>query len=148
MHEINGEQAFPIYKFTAKWMEGKEENGTSKYVMFKEELSDKGQRRELKSYLKTFQSTPNGLEGKIEFVEYETWCLLWFQHQRFDLNETDEMLLKSFENYVARQIKAGKRDQLMGADDRFRWRSGSKTYESIPCRCVHCKMAGMVRIAH
>lgn len=36
----------------------------------------------------------------------------------------------------------------MGAEDEYRWRSGSEEYHDIPCRCQYCKKDGKLRIAH
>lgn len=155
---INEEQAFPIYKIIAKWTEKNSEelpfeNSTEQLFMTKKRLSNRAQKLKVKQFCEKVHEKKNdkkieNLTCTIAFLGYETWVITWFQHQRFDLNETDEDVLKSFRNFIKRQIAGGKKDHLMGADEEFRWHSGSLDYEGIPCRCSHCKEAGFVRIAH
>lgn len=156
MQEIAGEKAFPIYKYSAEWIENDAtgatfKNGTQKYVMLKEVLGDNDSKlleNQYTNFLMKDGINRRDFKVTLKFVEFETWLITWFQHQRFDLDEKDVDLVRSFENYVQRQIKAGKLDQLMGADERHRWHSGSKVYKHLPCRCEHCKAEGVVRIAH
>lgn len=96
---------------------------------------------------------------KIESVRHETWNLTWFQHETFDIGQTDAEALASFERYVRRyedmqDFYPGEMPEgylcLMGAEDRWRWRaiSDPDEYAPAPCRCEHCKKQGKIRIAH
>lgn len=95
------------------------------------------------------------LEAK--FKEHNTFICTWFGHETFDDGQSDEEFLQSFEEFVRKyehqqEIRYDTSDPdyhcLMGAEDRWRWRSGNEEYEGIPCRCEGCKKAGMLRIAH
>jgi len=88
------------------------------------------------------------------FDRYETWCMSWFSHWTFDAGQTDAEVLTSFQRYVYRAEREGQKrvDILMGAEDRWRWH-GTKTGSpdektDPPCRCIHCKRAGVIRIGH
>lgn len=95
-----------------------------------------------------------------KYKEHESWSLTWFAHETFDIGQSDEEVLQSFEKFVSRkttlndisQFKEGKDVYcLMGAEDRWRWsaRGGEGVNQDIPpCRCVHCKSNGMIRIVH
>ena len=91
----------------------------------------------------------------------ETWCLSWFEHWTFDVGQSDEEALASFQRYVDRYRDTqdywpgdppeGYRC-LMGAEDRWRWcgtYDGSPSEKTDPpCRCEHCKAQGVIRIGH
>ena len=141
-------------------------------MMFKEELSPK----ELELFF-TEKILPQIIEKhkalnicdishKIRLVEYEVWVCEWFSHMTFDIGLSDTEVLASFERFVDRtldknrklQIKTGDEfagKSLMGADDRWRWYAnnpdGSRNETQDippPCRCVHCKNHGVIRINH
>ncbi len=94
--------------------------------------------------------------------KYETWCLTRFQHWTFDDGLSDQEYLASFERYVRRyeymqDFFPGDMPKnyvsLMGAEDRWRWHGAGETgaqdeRTDPPCRCVHCKKGGVVRIGH
>lgn len=109
-------------------------------------------------------STPI-LEGKQ--VLTETWCGTWFSHWTFDQGQSDEEARESFWQYVNRMEiynrqhgkmvgEPGKQYPqepfcLMGAEDRWRWHSETddgERVDQVPCRCKHCKKAGVLRIGH
>lgn len=89
----------------------------------------------------------------------ESWVLEWFQHKTFDVGQSDEEALASFERFVRRyehmqevhpgHIPHGYRC-LMGAEDRWRWSGGPGPDDRTapPCRCEHCKEQGVLRIGH
>jgi hypothetical protein len=91
---------------------------------------------------------PNQSDVEIEIGEfkYGTWILDWFSHLTFDLGRSDEELIASFSRYVAAAQREGV--ELMGADDRWRWKGNAKQDTPPPCRCEHCVKAGIVRIDH
>ena len=105
---------------------------------------------------------PGRLRITISGPEYESWCLDWFQHRTFDTGLSDEEYLASFERYVRRyeymqDFWLGDMPEnfrsLMGAEDRWRWKGAGETGAqddrgAPPCRCVHCKEQGVVRIGH
>lgn len=175
------EQYYPIYSFTAKWSELKNKqrdylpfrqeglsedrvwNSTSWSKMYKEDQSNGVLDKEIQNWWAAYSSKEDIkllqvelLYLKVEIKEYESWNLTWFCHETFDLGQSDEDILKSFENFVERKqcindisiLETGfEKYPLMGAEDRWRWR-GETDQHDPPCRCVHCKEQGMVRIRH
>jgi hypothetical protein len=99
----------------------------------------------------------------------EEWCCGWFSHWTFDTGQSDLEALASFAAYVHR-IEDYNREHgeyvngyfreavcLMGAGDRWRWTAratgtsivgSGETTGAPPCRCEHCKAAGILRIDH
>jgi len=178
--EIEGEKAYPIYRISARWIqdgerdhnfewqyeglpEGRIRNSTSFYKMWKIRRSRKQLDEFVKKWFNGFLKhkkdikNPELIELKIEFKEYETWLLTWFQHQTFDTGQTDQEALWSFERFVMRKEKLiyEKGEEaycLMGAEDRWRWHGtvdgDPKNSTDPPCRCKHCKKQGLIRIAH
>lgn len=178
------EQKFPIYFFSARWSEdgtwdpeypkwheglpeGRVWNGTGFHKMFREEQTQEQLDLYVKDwwekYLKLEHRTPiinpELVSLKAEYAEHETWCLTWFQHETFDIGQTDEEALQSFEEYIRRiEEKNATKDEmhkipLMGAEDKWRWHGANSEGESdedspAPCRCKYCKEQGVIRIAH
>lgn len=165
------EKKFPIYRFTFKWNQKEKDssgedsrkgNGTSFTKMFRNRQTDE----ELNNYRNSwwnyyFAAEENmGLDLQIdsmetEYVGEETWHLTWFTHETFDLGQSDEEVLESFEKFVQSKEELNRRSHgrygdgeycLMGAEDRWRWR-GSED-KPAPCRCEHCKEQGVIRISH
>ena len=180
-HQIDGETSFPIYKFDFRWIEdgiqdpkypnwyeglseGRIYNSTGFSKMFKEDKTqgwlDEYAINWWNEYLKKNDSIKNPQLLKIEakFYEYETWILTWFQHETFDMGQTDEEAIKSFENFVDRKVSLIRNQGedaycLMGAEDRYRWSGSEPSGESDdrsdpPCRCKFCKEQGLLRIGH
>lgn len=105
----------------------------------------------------------------ITHVRDDVWCPSWFSHWAFDVGQTDAEALRSFQEYVDR-IEDYNREHsedmgtywidavpLMGAEDRGRWTARATGTSIIghgdetgppPCRCEHCKAAGILRIDH
>ncbi len=168
---------YPIYQFSARWTQkrvtpedyddthglppGRLWNSTSWSRMFREDQDRKQLDIILLDWWGKYEK--NGEECELfslhaEFERRETWCLTWFCHETFDVGQTDEEAVASFRRYVRRMMREPgfenferegvKGFTLMSAEDEWRWRSGSDEYEGIPCRCEHCKAAGMLRIAH
>lgn len=169
---IDGEKAYPIYRFSIKWIQDENtDNGTSLSLLKLEEMSD----FEIISYIDHFWETYSSNEkfnGKnprdMSFtyeLYFETWNLTHFSHETFDVGQSDENVLASFEKYVRRHesyqefisFKRKSSDTsnvticLMGAEDRYRWRGADnekgETTEA-PCRCQNCKDAKLIRINH
>jgi hypothetical protein len=187
---IDGERAYPIYLFSVRWSqdgkwnpeypnehkgltEGRIWNSTAFYKMYKIERSQKQLNKFIKKwwdeYLKTKENTekfpiknPGNVELKAKFRGYETWLLTWFQHETFDIGQSNEEALKSFEKFVERKEILNEKSQweknedaycLMGAEDRWRWHGAEpdgerETRSAPPCRCKHCKKQGLIRIGH
>lgn len=168
---------YPIYSFSAKWSqdgeqdpnryeglrEGRIWNSTGFTKMFREEQTqeqiDTFVNEWWTKYLESKNNISNVENLKLEakYKEHESFVYVWFSHETFDDGQTDEEFLKEFGEFVRRyehqqDCEPGNYPEnyhcLMGAEDRWRWHSGSKEYTSIPCRCNHCKEAGMLRIAH
>ena len=167
------EKTYPIYSFSAKWSEkgdtekykdypnwtvglpeGRIWNSSDFTKMFKEDQSQESLDAYLKDwwdkYILLDKNKDNELELlylKVEFKERESWNLTWFSHETFDIGQTDEEVLDSFEQFVSRRNS----DQLMGAEDRWLW-SGAPDKDGnatpAPCRCEHCKAQGLIRINH
>lgn len=103
---------------------------------------------------------------EIKLDHEESWCGTWFTHWTWDVGQTDQEALNSFQAYVDRvQVYNEKwrwenniHDQdldkicLMGAEDRWRWRSLETDHNGdskpAPCRCEKCKEHGVIRILH
>lgn len=169
------EKTFPIYSCTLRWSQDGEHNPEYPEMhvglpagrvwkdyyfnkMFKEDQTAEQLQDCLQevweNYLKKENPpTPWITKSEWKFVERETWMLTWFQHETFDMGQTDEEALESFAEYVDRKQdtnwKLGRdRDSgLMGAEDRWRWK-GFEDGSDPPCRCVHCKAQGLLRIGH
>lgn len=103
---------------------------------------------------------PADLRINVSYMRSEVWCLTWFSHFTYDLGQSDEEVLNSFSEFVYRmQVNEPYREPcadsrsigyvLMGAEDRWRWSGDPKQERSPPpCRCEHCKAAGVIRIGH
>lgn len=94
----------------------------------------------------------------VKLAQVSEWWCTWFQHECLDVGQDDADAVASFGRYV-RWVRSLPRRRLgsgleldaiclMGAEDRWRWRSGSDDYEGVPCRCAACKSQGVLRIAH
>jgi|GEM_PF-2101125 hypothetical protein len=182
------EQKFPIYFFSARWSEdgvqdpkypkwyeglpeGRVWNSTGFHKMFREEQTQEQLDAFVQDWWKRFLVSKNEEDSrfkiinpelqylKAEYKKHDTWVLTWFQHETFDIGQTDEEALQSFEDYVSRieDENRGKPEMegipLMGAEDRWRWRgadeNGNYSEDApAPCRCKYCKEQGVLRIAH
>ncbi len=167
---------YPIYNFSLKWSENGEQrtdypkwheglvegriwNSTSYRKMFKEEKTQgwldsfiMDRWNKLISSDKYWDKDVKLLYLKAEFFEKESWVISWFQHETFDIGQTDKEALESFQDFVWRR-EDDESYCLMGAEDRWRWHGaepdGEPTYHSpAPCRCKFCKKDGLIRIAH
>lgn len=192
-HLINGERAYPIYRFTAKWSQdgvqdpqypnwhkglpvGRVWDSSSWFQMYKEEQPQELLDAEIKEWFEEYKikkgnmgihgerqiNNPADVELRVEFVEYETWVGTHFQHQTFDIGQSDGEALASFERFVQRKevLNRNYRGEygegaycLMGAQDRWRWHGAEpsgepKDHSNPPCRCPGCKKLGLIRIAH
>ena len=151
-----------------RWIEGlpagRMRNATGWNKMYREVRPYGDIEAEIQTWWETYSQTlPNPAELVVEVVfdRWEVWCLTWFSHWTFDVGLDDNAVLRSFDKYVMRMQAANLRASgyddkpfcLMGAEDRYRW-SGSgddgnpRENTPPPCRCVHCKKQGVVRIGH
>ena len=182
------EQKFPIYFFGARWSEdgvqdpkypkwyeglpeGRVWNSTGFHKMFREEQTQEQLDAFVQDWWKRFLVSKNEEDSrskiinpelqylKAEYKKHDTWVLTWFQHETFDIGQTDEEALQSFEDYVSRieDENRGKPEMegipLMGAEDRWRWRGADENGNYMedapaPCRCKYFKEQGVLRIAH
>ena len=157
------EKKFPIYKFKADWdLEDGTRDGTSWWFMFKQdptedELNEVLEKHRLARVLKqeNLNKSISNYISSYEFVEYESWCLHWFNHYTYNLFETDEEVEKSFYNFIDRKYYQNKVNDhykterkegnnnpfycFMGAEDHWRWKI---------CRCEHCQKLGKITIDH
>lgn len=150
---------YPIYTFTAKWSQYKKGandsdlppnriwNSTLFSMLYKEEQTQE----ELILYLNDWWNKYifkkelgqiDDVQLNVKYKEHETWVLTWFTHETFDVGQSDKEVLESFERFVLRKNS----NELMGADEKWRWRGDSDN--PPPCRCSECKKQGMVRIIH
>jgi hypothetical protein len=179
---------YPIYKFRVRWSEISKDksfdeypnwkiglsndriwNSTSWTKMYKEEQELKNLEGWLMNWWEKYLLEKDNVDKAmklfslhVELFEHETWHLTWFQHETFDVGQTDEEVLLSFENFVNRKEKLNNISQLqngeniyclMGAEDRWRWHGNEpdgkpNDHSPAPCRCKHCKEQGLIRIAH
>ena len=184
--EIEGEQAFPIFFVGYGFVCDGEQEYKDKYPQWYEGLPDGRVRHswvfdymskepitieqlyvEKDKVFEEFCAKNNyqnvsDVKKDIYFIRNETWCSTWFCHYRFDLGETDEQILVSFDRYVDRmqclneklRYEQGTNQYdtpkggvcLMGAEDRWRWRGENDG--PAPCRCDGCKKYGVIRINH
>jgi len=195
---IDEEKAYPIYKIVVKWVEdgecykckgkdkecsvckdfpeGTRSNGTSMDKMYKEETTIEEVEKEMAKWWEYYKEknkekmkNPTDIDIKIEFMGYETWVIEWFAHKTFDVGQTDDEILTSFEKFVTRKEYVNETESkwvdfetpieggatgymrekycLMGAEDRWRWKA-DEDGSPPPCRCKHCKEQGIVRIGH
>lgn len=164
----NGDQT--KYKDFPRWIEGLPEgrvyNSTGFSKMFKEDQSQE----QLDAFAKDWwiNYCDRNKEENIELVEleakykeHEEWVLGWFNHETFDVGQSDAEVLQSFEEFVRRYEYQQDEELftprlknyhcLMGAEDRWRWygtRDADGNNTPAPCRCIHCKDQGVIRIAH
>ncbi len=140
--------------------EGIKQNGTQYYKMYKEKRTNEEIREETLEWWKKFSNKGKNSsepEIKIEFKEYETWCLDWFSHWTFDEGQSDSEIMISFASFVDRKMTLNRENDreesyhLMGAEDSWRWHGKTddgETNTEPPCRCKHCKEQGLIRIGH
>jgi hypothetical protein len=189
---IQGEKTFPIYRVDVSWVEDGEHDDKyggnhlglpkgriwnslcGKNIIKKEEMTQKEMNLYAYEYWKNYKDrklkdkNPELARLNMSYVEHEVWCLTWFQHETFDLGQTDEEVLESFRKFVYRKqeqnYKNGHQENdrvngnnkpfhcLMGAEDRWRWKGAQEgnadSPSDPPCRCKHCKEQGMIRIGH
>lgn len=113
--------------------------------------------------IKIADRDPQNLVLDVKFERREAWCLEWFCHSTFDVGQSDEEALASFERFVQRMEDLNQQAVrqggdpwlpayvLMGAEDRWRWsgeRHDDRDDEPPPCRCNGCKKLGLIRINH
>ena len=169
------EKKFPIYSITATWFENKNPerdysdrqiesvpegmvlDSTQFYKAFKTEPSEIELEKAVRDWWSRwsiYKNKRNGAQNPIiiiRFSENETWWLTWFEHVTFDVGQSNEEVLESFERYVDRKKEIG--CYLMRAEDRYRWHGAEpdgdpKNISKPPCRCKYCKEQGLIRIAH
>ena len=112
------------------------------------------------SFTGRYERHPKPLLWGVRYEGRRHWCPGWFEHWTFDIGRSDEEVLLSFSDYVdaVERENAGRTIDdpgyivLMGAEDRWRWsgtKDGSPDYRTDPpCRCIHCRAQGVVRIGH
>ena len=170
---MSGIIQYPIYSFTVRWIqdkttcempnhglpEGRIWNSAGFSKMYKEEPTTKDLDIECLAWTRTLKEVHKSTNIEIFSVQYkllkkDSWCLTWFSHYTIDVGQTDEEVIDSFHEYVARiknqAFKEGKEPCLMGAEDTWRWHSTDENGErdKAPCRCKFCKEAGIIRIDH
>ena len=131
MIEIDGEQAYPIWRISARWShegehrpdcpkwhenlpEGRVWDATSFYKMFREEVTVSV----VEATAREWWLYPNEKKGDkpadpviiLSFLRHETWCLSWFQHWTFDVGQSDEEALSSFSRFVDRMEELNRRE--------------------------------------
>lgn len=174
----NDEIKYPIYYIKVIWMQNQKHpklgyvpnrirNSTGFYKMFKTEQSQEQLNAFAKERWSKMAVDPDNIiqyeliELSAEYRRHDTWLLTWFGHETYDTGQTDEEALNSFEQYVRKHEHFQNNHDydstvpgyvsLMGAEDRWRWygyqdQDGNRTM--APCRCVHCKEQGLIRISH
>lgn len=148
------EHTYPIYRFWLKFTDP--DHNVEGKIMFKHPLTGQEGDQALQEFIdrnldaeRTHGYTLRSLNLPIigegwEFVGEDTWLCQWFNHYTFNTHLTDQELLQSFTEFVARHRGKDYKDLdyicLMGAEDRYRWKG--------PCRCAHCQERGIVMIDH
>jgi hypothetical protein len=107
----------------------------------------------------------NVRDNRYPLSKIRGWWLTWFQHETFDIGQTDREARLSFTEYTWWAERQGtvpgswdrKKVNLMGGEDPWRWRpagvdngyhEGGENADRIPCRCSACSKQGVLRIAH
>ena len=151
VHEIDDEQAYPIYNVTVRWTQdikseydpsdwqvkdlpkGRMYNSTGFRRIYKEEQNIKTLKQEIENeWIPKYFNTkvekhrlpivnPKDVEIDVKFVRYETWCLEWFCHKTFDNGRSDEEHLASFERFVRRMQQLGEKEYCLMGAE-DRWR--------------------------
>ena len=108
---------------------------------------------------------------EIEFRGYEAWCSEWFGHYTLNTHLSDQELLQSFANFVARKRQADWNLQHLSLTSEDKDEPTEMLYLGQPvrlypteyyclmgaedrwrwkgpCRCEHCQRLGIVRINH
>ena len=138
--KIDGEQAYPVWHISAKWVqdgshpeypkwhEGLPENrfrtGADYHWMFREEMTQEQVEEFIREWWQKYSAeklsgvNPTDLQLECVFVRYETWCLEWFCHYTYDTGQTDHEAIASFERFVCR-MKAlnGREGELVQLPD-------------------------------
>jgi len=147
--------------------EGRRRNSTAGDRGFKGPLTVEDIETEKAAYVaRLFESekiaaaNPSNGVAKIELRWWESWWLTWFEHVTFDLGQSNDEALLSFEWHVDRITRRNQEHgldwegrDLMGAEDRWRWHGSEPdgkpdTRSDPPCRCKFCKAAGLIKIGH
>lgn len=162
----NVDPVYPIYEVTLQWNEdglpeGMSNNLAQGQIMKKEPVAIEELEKEVAQRWekdnKNHVKNRRNLQVEVKFLRHESWCLNWFGHQTFDVGQTDEEVLASFERFVARnewRQRLSTSDEnymcLMGAEDRWRWSGFDNDGNRIdpPCRCDGCRENGLIRIVH
>ena len=140
--EIEGEQAYPIYSFAAKWIEdgdhdpkyiwmheglpeGRIWNTTvEQYCMFRQEMTPSELHHEADQLWTKYiearaEKHPSDWIVTVLFVRYETWCGSWFQHWTFDVGQSDKEALASFGRFVCRMTPLCNRHRELPKDQQY-----------------------------
>lgn len=156
------EELYPQYEIHVRWTYGEDSktNGVQMHRMYRDDPGVDGVRRwVIEEWWPSFEKKgerPSEPDVQVTEQTPESWCLGWFNHWTFDVGQTDDEALASFEAYVRRyediqdrhpgDIPEGYRC-LMGAEDRWRW-NGEPDRSAAPCRCEHCREQGVIRVNH
>lgn len=141
-----GEQCFPTYHLSAKWVEdigdrsvssygpdwfkglpaGRLHNGSSSTLMFREvrDLEDIEKERFESWLFPETTKNPSDLDVIVSFGGWEVWCPSWFSHWTFDVGMDDAAVLASFHRYV---------DRMKLANERWRYNYGTPEHEEHIC---------------
>ncbi len=175
---------YPIFCFEAHWSQQGEQN--LKYPNWHKDLPE-GRIWNSMSYNYMYRQTPSDIVAEMDqwwqkvnrekFIDIqnltlthalyrtEEWCLSWFEHWTFDVGQSDEEALASFQRFVDRTLLVNRQEGkvvngiwtephcLMGAEDRWRWCGAESDGEQNsrsdpPCRCKFCKQRGVIKIGH
>lgn len=130
---IDGERAFPIYEFSAEWVErgqhspgktnrwqqglpeGRIRNATSHYRAYRETPLPRQLHKDIADWWERcanryHEKQPTAPILTIQFVHNETWWIEWFQHATFDVGQDDAAALASFRRFVRRMEDWNRRE--------------------------------------
>ncbi len=155
--EIDGDKAYPIFTFKVYFKyDGVDNDSTIWHQMYKELPSQDILLRDFnthwgmmlndarfqRDYMPRIVKHPIILNQQIYLDEYETWCLLWFNHYTYVDGRNDEDLTASFYRFILRKLPLHRQEKycLMGAEDSWRIKP--------PCHCDDCQRQGMTYIDH
>lgn len=170
---------YPIYRFSIEFKyrnnssDHWKDNRITKNIMYKSRRTNDQLDGSIRNIINSLDEKYTEIHSMINYsyklLRYETWCIDWFNHYTFDIGQSDDEILESFEEYVERyeyqqnlslesiEKLGDEYNCLMGAEDRWRWghyemdKNGNRIGEDLisgPCRCDSCRKSGIIRIEH
>ena len=156
IEKIDGDKAYPIFRIQAVFdQDGYENNSSSSNRMYREMPSSEQSMKDAIEWwndlinnknhgdkIPVIEKHPKLKFFELKLIEYETWCLKWFNHYTYVDGRTDDEVIASFHRFIQRKLPLHYKSEycLMGAEDEWRLKP--------PCHCEHCTKSGITYIDH